>query len=170
MMQQLKLLASIDSLTQLYNRRYFHEISNHIFSLAKREEKELSIIMLDIDKFKLINDTYGHQIGDDALVFVARTLQENIRKSDIACRYGGEEFVLLLPNTAKEDAFKIAQKIREKIEQSSLQVNINQEVRFTISLGVSQIDCKKDIALETVIKRADEALYEAKNSGRNKVV
>lgn len=167
--KDLLLSASTDSLTSLYNRRYFTQTSEHIFDISKREHNNLSIIMIDIDKFKSINDTYGHQTGDYVILYFAKILKEFQRQSDLACRYGGEEFVLLLPNTDILGAEQVAQKLRSKIESSIVQLPNKQELNFTISSGVSRINFKNDQNIESLLKRADEAMYEAKKSGRNKV-
>ena len=166
---ELKLLASTDSMTKLYNRRYFTKISEYTLKLSKRENHNVSIIMLDIDKFKNVNDTYGHQVGDDVIIMLANKLMEHQRKSDIVCRYGGEEFVVLLPNTSIEGANSVAKKIREDVEQLTIKLDSKKELNFTISLGISQVDMKNDINIESALKSADDALYEAKNSGRNKI-
>ncbi|MGB6329291.1 MAG: diguanylate cyclase [Halarcobacter sp.] len=166
---ELKLLASTDPMTKLYNRRYFSELSEKILSLSKREKKDLSIIILDIDKFKKVNDTYGHQFGDKVLITLSNKLIEYQRKSDIICRYGGEEFVILLPNSSIENATIVAQNIRKLIESSRLILPSNKEFKFTISLGVAQIDIDKEYNIESALKRADKALYRAKTNGRNRV-
>lgn len=166
---ELRLLASTDPMTKLYNRRYFNELSEDILSLSKREKKDLSIIILDIDKFKKVNDTYGHQFGDKVLICLSNNLIKNQRKSDIICRYGGEEFVILLPNTTIENTLIIAQNIRKIIENLRLPLPSNKEFKFTISLGVAQIDIDKEYNIESALKRADRALYRAKSNGRNKV-
>ena len=165
--KELKLLASTDPLTKLYNRRYFTEASEHILDLAKRNGKDLSIIMLDIDEFKKINDTYGHKIGDDTLVSFAETLKEHTRKSDVICRFGGEEFIILLPETDVNGATRIAQKIREVIEELIVKIDEKIELKFTVSIGLSQVNVEKEETIEAAINRADEALYSAKKSGRN---
>ena len=157
--KELKLLATTDYLTKLYNRRAFGEISESIFHLAKREKEKFSIVMLDIDDFKKINDTYGHKAGDDVLVILSNTLKEMSRESDVVCRYGGEEFILLLPKTDVKGAYFIAQKIKKAVEK----------LHFTVSLGVSEVDLEHDKDIEAVIKRADDALYESKRSGKNRV-
>jgi len=162
--QELKLLASTDPMTKLYNRRYFTKMSQHTLNLAKREKQDLSIIMLDIDKFKNINDTYGHQVGDDVIIALANKLIQHQRTSDIVCRYGGEEFVILLPNTSQENAKTLGEKIRVAIESSSVA-----NLKYTISLGVSSVDIENDTDIESALKRADDALYEAKESGRNTI-
>ena len=168
--EELKALSITDPLTHLYNRRYFTDASNTLFTLSLRHKKPLSVIMIDIDKFKNVNDTFGHTIGDQVLVRLAHLLQESHRKSDFVCRYGGEEFVILLPETDLESALSVAEEFRERIESCSISLENHQTVKFTISLGVSQIDHSKDTSIENILNRADEALYIAKDSGRNKVV
>jgi len=165
---ELKLLAATDPMTKLYNRRYFTQTAKHIFDLSKREKENLSLIMIDIDKFKNINDTYGHDVGDKVIVSLADALIQEHRESDIVCRFGGEEFVMLLPNTSLDNAQILANNIRVGIENLTLQIEDN-EIKFTISLGISQIDLSSEVNIEAGLKRADEALYEAKNSGRNRV-
>ena len=161
--EELKLLASTDPMTDLYNRRYFSKVSKNILGLAKRDKKELSIIMMDIDKFKNINDTYGHQVGDDVIVALANILKEKRRNSDIVCRFGGEEFIILLPNTSINGASILAEKIRVTIENSL----INKSISVTSSFGISSVHLDDDI--ETSIVKADKALYNAKESGRNRI-
>ena len=166
--EKLQQLAITDSLTQLYNRRYFSEISTQVFEMGKRESEPLSVMMLDIDRFKNINDTYGHQVGDKVIIKLAKVLNEIKRESDIACRYGGEEFILLLPKTQCEGAFELAQRIREAIEKIEIALDDGRSVKFTISLGVSEVDYSKDKHIEEVIRRADDAMYMAKKEGRNR--
>jgi len=169
MMEKLQELASIDSMTKLYNRRHFKQLSEHSIDLAKRNKQPVSIIMLDIDKFKNINDTYGHQVGDEVIINLANILRYNKRKSDIICRFGGEEFVIMLPNTPVKGANIVAQKIRKDVENFILNITDNQKINFTISLGVSSINLEDDNSIELSLKHADDALYQAKESGRNKV-
>ena len=164
---ELKLLASTDSMTKLYNRRYFTKTSKHILDLAKRENQDISLIMLDIDKFKTINDTYGHDVGDEVIISLANELISTQRSSDVVCRFGGEEFVILLPNTPIEGAVHTAENIRKNIENIILEIN-NKQISFTVSIGVSSIK-QDETNIEKALKRADEALYSAKENGRNKV-
>lgn len=167
--KKLKLLASTDSLTSLYNRGYFTKISNHIVSLAKREKTDTSLIILDIDNFKKINDTYGHQVGDKVIVSLSQILKKQLRNSDISCRFGGEEFIVLLPNTSASNAVKLAEKLRIKTQKQKVAYDETNSLNYTISLGVSYIDIENENSLENAIKRADECLYQAKKEGRNKV-
>ena len=169
MMEELKVLASTDSMTKLYNRRYFTKVSQDIVNLAKRENQDLSLIMLDIDRFKNINDSYGHKIGDDVIISLGEILKTYQRKSDIICRYGGEEFVLLLPNTSLEGAIVVAENIRKEVQNHKVKLLENQEISFTVSLGVAAISFIKEDSIEFALKEADDALYKAKENGRNQV-
>jgi len=167
MQQELKLLASTDPMTKLYNRRYFTNASVHIFDLAKRNKTDLSMIMLDIDNFKSVNDTFGHKTGDDVIIHLANILHTQQRKSDIVCRFGGEEFLILLPNTTSENAKIVAEKIRGSVLQSSIYLNEKKSIQYTVSLGVAAVNPQSETNIEEAIKRADKALYKAKESGRN---
>jgi diguanylate cyclase (GGDEF)-like protein len=167
---ELKELSNKDHLTGLYNRRFFAEESTRAISLSNRNNTSLSVVMMDIDKFKNINDTYGHNCGDLVIVAVANLLKKTVRMSDIPARFGGEEFVLLLHETTPQNAFNIAENLRKEIEKIELPYD-DSIVTFTVSFGVAQCDSEKDSNnIEHTIARADKALYEAKNSGRNRVV
>jgi len=166
---ELKLLASTDSMTQLYNRRHFTQLSNQTIDLARRNNQNISFIMLDIDKFKNINDIYGHQAGDEVIVSLSNILKQDRRKGDIVSRYGGEEFVLMLPNSNLDSAHRIAEDIREKVERFRLEIGDNEPLHFTISLGISELSFEDEDSLERALKKADDALYRAKESGRNRV-
>jgi len=160
--------ANHDFLTHLYNRRHFNKLSQELINLAKRENKQSHIIMLDIDKFKIINDTYGHAIGDEVIKLLAVLLKGNTRSSDIVSRFGGDEFAILLPFTDKQGTLIISENIREIIESHKLNIDKETIIEFTISLGVANIDIK-DTNLSDALNRADMALYKAKTTGRNKV-
>lgn len=163
--KELELKASTDPMTHLYNRRYFAQMGETLFSLAKREHRDLSLIMLDIDNFKKVNDTYGHKVGDDVIITIAKTLQHFSRENDIACRFGGEEFILLLPETDIKNAEAIAQKIRKHIESLSVELENAQVLKISVSIGVALV--QHNISLEKSIKNADDALYRAKENGKN---
>ena len=165
---ELKLLADTDPLSKLYNRRYFTKASKHILEIAKRNKTDLSIIMLDIDDFKFVNDTYGHSVGDDVIITVSCILQEYSRHSDIVCRFGGEEFIILTPETNNDGAMVIAEKIRSEVEKKVIFIN-DIKLKFTVSIGISQVIIDKDYNIEATIHRADKALYQAKETGKNKV-
>ena len=161
-------ISNIDYLTNIPNRRYFFEAGSKSFYLAKREEKNLSIICIDIDYFKKINDTYGHNIGDEILKLLANTMAKIVRKSDILARTGGEEFTILLNNMNGRNAFVFAEKLRNNIENLTY-TNNDIKIKLTISLGISQMK-KDDENLDSIIIRADKALYLAKEENRNKSV
>lgn len=162
--EQLEKLASIDDLTQLYNRRKFFELMEYEINRHSRYKHPLSIIMIDIDHFKSVNDKYGHQVGDEALQQVSNTLLSLIRSTDIFGRIGGEEFALVLPETDKQAAKEFAERIRVCIENEKFP----HLERITICLGVTEF--YDDDSLKSIMSRADIALYAAKESGRNKVV
>lgn len=167
---ELQELSHRDYLTGLYNRRFFAEESARAILLSLRNNSQFSIISMDIDKFKKINDKYGHVAGDDVIIAVADKLQELIRKSDIAARFGGEEFILLLNEISSENAVKVAENMRQIIEDLEV-IYKEHKIKFTLSFGVAQFDTFKDNnEIQNTIARADKALYEAKNSGRNKVI
>ncbi len=165
--KELEILASLDPLTKLYNRRYFAESSEHIFNIAIRDKTDLSIIMMDIDDFKKINDSYGHKIGDDTIISLANILKRYSRKSDVICRFGGEEFLILLPTTSANNAQKVASLIHNKINNTSIKIEDKKELKYTVSMGISEIDITSDLNFETIIHRADSALYDAKHKGKN---
>ncbi len=166
---KLENLASTDSMTQLYNRRYLLEMAKPLFDLTKRNSTSMATVILDIDKFKNVNDTYGHDIGDKVIISLAQTLVQESRHSDIVCRWGGEEFVMLLPDTNIDGAVIISEKIRKIVQELVLNFENNQQLNFTVSIGISQVETNKDDNVEASIARADKALYIAKESGRNKV-
>jgi len=161
-------ISSTDFLTNISNRRHFFETGIKSFHLAKREKTDLSIICIDIDYFKKINDTYGHNIGDEILKLIANTMNKFIRKSDTLARTGGEEFTILLNNTDENNAFILAEKLRLEVEKSSYK-DSDTQINVTISLGISQIK-EDDEELDSIIIRADKALYQAKETNRNKSV
>jgi len=168
LLEKLKEQANRDPLTNMYNRRYFASISNTIIGLTNRSKEPLSVIMIDIDKFKNINDTYGHSIGDEILILIANKLMNLVRKSDTIARIGGEEFVILLPNANATQANVLAQKLRKEVAQI-IYKNGTSSISFTISLGVYEFNNKEDKNIESALNKADKALYDAKNSGRNRV-
>lgn len=167
--EELKELSSKDHLTQLYNRRYFAEAAATMQSLSVRNNHHISIIILDVDNFKRINDKYGHSIGDKVIVSLSRILENNCRKSDIVARWGGEEFVILLYNTTITYAQNVAENIRKNVEDFYVETK-SDKLRFTLSLGVSEFEPQTDKDIECTISRADKALYTAKESGKNMVV
>jgi diguanylate cyclase (GGDEF)-like protein len=156
-----------DGLTGIYNRRHFESRLAAECERHQRYDRKLSLIMIDIDFFKAVNDSYGHQCGDQVLREVASGIASVIRTSDCLARYGGEEFCCLLPETALANAVMLAELFRRHVEDMAIEQDCNQ-LKVTISLGVAEYG-EMDTA-ETLLKRADEALYEAKRTGRNRTV
>lgn len=165
--KELEKIATKDSLTGIGNRRYYFDLGDKAFALAKRDESYLSMITIDIDNFKDINDKFGHQVGDDILKLVASCMEKELRKSDILARVGGEEFSIVLPNTDLDNAMTIAEKIKSKINTINY-IHKDIKVIVTGSFGVSQ-NSKDDKDLDDIYARADKALYKAKSSGKNRV-
>jgi diguanylate cyclase (GGDEF)-like protein len=157
-------LARIDELTSLYNYRAFHEYAESHLELVKRNNSSLSLLMIDVDEFKRVNDEYGHAAGDFALIHVAELLKSNMRLSDICCRVGGEEFAVILLDTDIEGALNFSEKIRKKFEESPLDLDGN-IINITVSIGVSD----KLESVDKLVRDADFALYKAKRTGRNRV-
>jgi len=164
---KLKKIAIQDQLTGLLNRRGFEEYGSRAFAAARRAESPMSVIMTDIDRFKYINDKYGHAAGDTALVHFARLMSESRREEDVIARVGGEEFALLLPGTELTDAMAIADQLCTKIGSTPLEMSAV-GLPMTSSFGVATIS-KKDISLDDIVRRADRALYRSKRAGRNQV-
>ena len=165
--KELLKLALIDHLTGLQNRRYFYEHANRFLTLAKRLKTPVSLIYIDLDYFKQINDTYGHTCGDQVLKKFASILKQINRESDIVSRFGGEEFVLLLNSTSTQNAIKIAKRIQETIKNHNFIFEEN-KINITISIGIaSYTEDYQDI--DKLISLADKALYSAKNKGRNRI-
>jgi diguanylate cyclase (GGDEF)-like protein len=159
-------MAYTDPLTQANNRASFEHLVQREISLSVRYGKNLSILFLDIDNFKLINDSHGHDCGDMTLATVAKWIKKSMRSSDILFRYGGEEFVMLLSETDLAGARIVAERIRRSIASCTLSYDMA-ALRVTASIGVSAL--RSDDTVDTLVKRADEAMYEAKHTGRNKV-
>jgi diguanylate cyclase (GGDEF)-like protein len=167
---ELLLLARTDGLTGLNNRRTLGEILDQEWRRASRSSSVFSLLFVDIDRFKAYNDTYGHQAGDDALAAVAKCISDNIRRStDTAARYGGEEFVVVLPDTTPEGAALLAEKIRAAISDLAIEHASSEYGRVTASIGAAAWTSENDGDVTAVIRAADEALYKAKATGRNKV-
>ena len=158
-------LANTDPLTGAYNRRYLNEFSYEYLKIVKRENKDLSLLLVDLDDFKKINDTFGHEIGDIVIKQLVEISKICIRESDLIVRFGGDEFVILLPNTNIQSARFVANKLISKINE----YNKNKEFNFSISVGISHYQIG-DNSIDNIIQRADGALYEAKRVGKNCVV
>ena len=163
-----KILAITDGLTRLYNRRYFQDVYTREFNRCKRYKNQLSLVMIDIDHFKKLNDTYGHQLGDLVLQKISAIIKQNYRKTDCAARYGGEEFAVVLPETTLEAALIPTRRLKDRIEETTVEWPEEDPIGVTVSIGAATLtpDIKKDHEL---LKRADEALYNAKANGRNRI-
>jgi diguanylate cyclase (GGDEF)-like protein len=166
--QHLEYQTQIDSLTGLFNRRAFDKKINEEFGRSKRYHSPLSVMILDIDNFKTINDTYGHHGGDAALVKLAETVRERTRQSDFPCRYGGEEFVLVLPETDQDSALQAAGKILEAIRACAFGTT-TRPFGLTVSIGISSTSARFYSESRELVEDADRALYVAKNSGKDRI-
>ncbi len=166
--RQLERLSMTDHLTGLANRRHFMETLEREFIRSRRTTLPLSLVMLDIDHFKKINDTYGHQRGDEVLVSVAELLQQSLRPYDTAARYGGEEFALVLPETSLDEAFQAAERLRRQTAQKAF-AGAPGDLHITASLGVAAVPGAKIGSVDHLILEADAALYRAKRNGRDRV-
>ncbi len=176
--KELEKLAMIDPLTNVFNRRgfeleiekYFKSLSDAELHSERRESeqiKEIGIAFFDVDFFKKINDAYGHEAGDEALKAVASSISDCLRGLDLVGRWGGEEFIVALPNATEDEAYKVADRIRKKVSQLNVEWG-NKKINFTISGGVAGYSADNDF--KSILRKADLALYEAKNRGRNQVV
>lgn len=165
--KHLALLARTDNLTKLYNRAHFDEMMASELARCRRTGQPLSLLMLDLDYFKNINDSFGHPCGDAILQSVARVLQQTTRISDVVCRYGGEEFAIILPDTSVANAYVTAEKVRRAIE--SLQLVCQQEtLSLTVSIGINGTRGLGPVQAYELVKGADNALYSSKQKGRNR--
>lgn len=168
LLENLNNMASVDTLTKVYNRRYLDKYLKEQIEISKENNLHLSILMIDIDFFKRFNDTYGHDAGDYVLMYFADTLKFNVREGDVVSRYGGEEFVVVLPRTDLRGAYRVAEKLRKKVEQLLLAaINNENPPKITCSLGIAAYPIHGN-SIDKLIESADKALYKAKNSGRNR--
>lgn len=164
--EDLEILASTDSLTRILNRRAFAKKARSELERARRYGNQICLLMIDIDKFKDLNDRYGHDIGDKVLYRFARETSKMIRDSDVFARIGGEEFAILMPETSADDAFLFAERLRTHMADLKMKFN-NQTCQFTISIGLLEIP-KKNTTIKAALKLADKFLYKAKETGRNR--
>lgn len=167
--RDLKRLSLMDDLTGLHNTRYMKEIFEGLFELVHRYERPLSVLMLDLDHFKDVNDKNNHLIGSTVLKEIGRVIKEHTRKSDVRIRYGGDEFVVIMPETPAKAAMAVAERIRKKVSELAMTVRPDYVVKITASLGVASLDRTRHQAFWELLRDADMAMYEAKKHGRNKV-
>lgn len=168
-MQKLQTMAATDHLTGLSNRRVFAEILDHCYNEAARYKFDLACLMGDLDYYKAINDTLGHQVGDKILVATADVIRSNLRTSDHAARYGGDEFVILLPHTSIEKAIKVSKRICRQMVPATSQ-HTRTSTGITLSIGVSSMKMDQPASADAMVTMADRALYVAKDRGKNRIV
>ena len=169
LMDKLRDTSLRDAMTGLYNRRFLEEFIDKVMNQAKRANETYSVLMLDVDFFKMVNDTYGHDIGDKVIVDIGKVLKDNIREADLAIRYGGEEFIVMLHNANKEGTLEVAKKIHTAFAAIVFDVGNGETMQKTMSIGISKFPTDGD-TIWKCIKFADTALYVAKTTGRNKIV
>lgn len=162
-------VAATDPLTGLYNRRHFGKVLEQLFAEAQRYDSELSCVMIDLDGYKELNDTFGHQVGDQLLVSAAKAIQANLRRMDVAARYGGDEFVLLLPRAGGAESSAVVSRIREDFRHASAAL-LRRNQGVTMSVGIGSMKAESVSGTEQLIARADAALYRAKAEGRNRII
>ena len=162
-------MAVTDALTGLYNRRYMETHLSHLIEHSINRGKALSILSVDVDFFKAVNDTHGHDAGDKVLQELASRMRDNLRSVDMPCRVGGEEFIIILPTTDVEIAKKIAERVRKSVSSKPFYIGSSSiTLNATVSIGVAGLAGPQD-KIEELLKRADQALYSAKRDGRNRV-
>lgn len=164
----LERLATQDSLTGVANRRHFLEIGSRIMEQAKRYQRPVSVVMIDVDHFKEMNDTFGHKTGDKVLIHITRCMQAVLRKVDILGRYGGDEFVILLPETTQEGARRLIERLRHSLSQQPITAG-GVSIPITLSIGLASNVNVSDLSLDELLQRADRALYDSKMNGRDQV-
>ena len=165
---ELEQMAATDPLTGLYNRRHFGRVLDQLYAETQRLDKDLACVMIDLDGYKQLNDSMGHQVGDQLLMLAGRSITANKRTMDIAARYGGDEFVLLLPHASGEEAAAVAQRIREEFFASSAKL-LKRENGVTMSIGVGSLKANRPAHADQLVSLADAALYASKEAGRNRI-
>lgn len=162
-------VAATDPLTGLYNRRHFGKVIEQLWSEAQRYGQDLACVMIDLDGYKQINDRYGHQIGDQVLVVAAKVITANLRRMDVAARYGGDEFILLLPHASAEESAGVAARIREQYRTAAATL-LRRSDTATMSIGIGSKRCDSPALADNLVTAADAALYRAKEAGRNRII
>ena len=167
---EMEQLAITDPLTGIYNRRFFDEVAEKELERTRRSGSSLSLIMFDIDNFKKVNDTFGHLLGDEVLKNLADICKENIRSMDFFTRFGGEEFLVLMPDTGQESAQETAERLRSVVAGKPMATMDGNDIFITISLGIATFEDKQSVDMNTLLDRADKAMYRSKEAGRNRVM
>jgi len=166
--QELNQLATTDPLTGALNRRSFYEQAEQVIRLGVRHQNPIAALMIDIDHFKRVNDSHGHPVGDRVLEVIAGTVRDALRSTDLFCRWGGEEFVALLPQTDQRQAVKVAERILQAVREVEVALDDGQRLSCTVSIGVAMLQAR-DRGLDDLMQRADTAMYQAKASGRDQL-
>jgi len=166
--KRLELLSITDGLTKLHNHRYLQDELARAFEESQRYQRPLSLVMIDIDFFKKVNDTHGHAVGDDVLKCAAKLYKNSVRSTDLVARYGGEEFAVMMPETSLNDAIAFAEKLRGLVESTAMETQIG-PLPITVSLGVASVPHSRIHNAKELVVAADKALYRAKKNGRNQV-
>ena len=167
-LQRVEEMAATDPLTGLYNRRHFSKVLDQLFAEAQRHDKELSCVMIDLDGYKQLNDSYGHQVGDQLLVTAGKVICASMRRMDVAARYGGDEFVLLLPQAGPAEAQTVAERIREEFRSASAGL-LRRPLGVTMSVGIGSLSVSHSASADQLVALADTALYCAKDCGRDRI-
>ena len=167
-LQKVEELAATDPLTGLYNRRHFAKVLEQLFAEAQRYGKDMSCVMIDLDKYKQLNDSLGHQMGDEILIMAGKVIGANMRRMDVAARYGGDEFVLLLPQASAADAAAVAQRIRQEFKPASAAL-LKRAEGLSMSIGIGSISGNHPAHADQLVRLADQALYHSKEAGRDRV-
>ena len=167
-LQRVEQMAATDPLTGLYNRRHFSRVLDQLFAEAQRYDQDLSCVMIDLDGYKQLNDTFGHQVGDDLLMLAGKVISANMRRMDVAARYGGDEFVLLLPHASEDEAEAAVQRIREEFFAATAAL-LKRDKGVTMSVGIGSIKGNNPARADQLVAVADVALYRAKDAGRNRI-
>jgi two-component system cell cycle response regulator len=162
-------MAATDPLTGLYNRRHFGKVSEQLFAESQRYGHDLSCIMIDLDGYKQLNDSFGHGVGDQLLQLAGRVIGSNMRKMDVAARYGGDEFILLLPHATADEATSVIDRVRDEFRTESAAI-LNREVGVNMSVGIASLAENRPTTAAQLLTMADNGLYRAKEAGRNRVM
>ena len=168
-LQRVEEVAATDPLTGLYNRRHFGKVSEQLWAEAHRYSHDLACVMIDLDAYKQLNDKYGHQVGDQVLVVAGKVINANLRRMDVAARYGGDEFILLLPHASADEAARVAARIHEQY-QAAVASLLRRNEKATMSIGVGSKHCDDPSCADQLVAAADAALYRAKAAGRDRIV
>ncbi|MGH7214273.1 MAG: diguanylate cyclase [Tepidisphaeraceae bacterium] len=167
-LKQVEQMAATDPLTGLYNRRHFARVIDQLFAEAQRYDQDLSCAMIDLDGYKQLNDTFGHQLGDQLLVMAGKVITANLRRMDVAARYGGDEFVVLLPHASADDAAAVLTRIRDEFRQASAML-LRRNAGVNMSIGIGSARVLHPASADALVAGADRALYRAKDAGRNRI-